>query len=162
MAMTGAQCEHTPACKGQKPYMCFFNMHKLHLPVVLQQQRMSNTAWPASSAVEVQGASCCCCQDGLQVVCQLLQCDTVTSHISGNIHQPALLGKQVGVEHSTPCQSAIYRYVLAEDQNGVRLVSCRQDVKAQAKAEAEAKAVHFLARVLTQVQQPSVQLQHRA
>ena len=152
--MTGAQCEHTPACKGQKACMCFFNMNKLHLPTVLQQQRMSITAWPASEAVGIQEGSCRSCQDGLQVICQLLHCDDVTGHLLGNIHQPALLGKQVAVEHSTPCQSAIYTYVLAE---GVRLVSCRQGVKAKVKAEAEAKAVHFLARALTQVQQPSVQ-----
>ncbi len=89
-------------------------MKELHLPAVLQQQRMSNTAWPASLAVGVQGASCCSCQDGFQVVCQLLHCGDVTGRLEGNIDQPALLSQHVGSEHCTPCQPAILTYTHAE------------------------------------------------
>ncbi len=46
----------------------------------------------------MQGASCRNCQDGLQVVCQLLHRDDVTGHLSGNIDQLALLSHQVGAE----------------------------------------------------------------
>ena len=92
---------------------------------------IGDTAWPASKAVSLQGASCCSCQDGLQVVCQLLHCDDVTGHVSGNIDQPALLSHQVGAEHCTPRQPAVYVKTLA---GGVRTVlSCKKGARAKAK-----------------------------
>ena len=113
---------------------------------------MRNAAWPALLAVGIQGRPRCSCQDGLQVVCQLLYYDGVMSHCLGNINQLALLSKQVAIEYSTPCQPALYTYVLA----GVCLVSWRQGVKAKAKAEAKAQAACCLARALSRVQQLSV------
>ena len=76
--------------------------------------RVRDTAWLASKAVGIQGPSCCCCQDGLQVVCQLLHCDDIASHVGVNINQPALLGHQVGAEYCTPRQPAVYASMLAE------------------------------------------------
>ena len=111
VAAVAAQCEHTPGSKGQMPCMCFFNMKELHLPAVLQQQRMSNTGRPASVAVGIQGASCRSCQNALQVVCQLLHCEGVTGQYFGNINQPALLSQQVGSECCTPCQPATSVYI---------------------------------------------------
>ncbi len=69
---------------------------------------MGITAWPVSTAVGIQGASCCSCQNGLQVVCQLLHCGGVTGHAAGNIDQSALLGRQVGAENCMPRQPAVY------------------------------------------------------
>jgi len=68
---------------------------------------ISDTAWPALEAVGIQGASCRSCQDGLQMVCQLLHRDDATGHLVGNIHQPALLSHQVNAEHCTPRQPAV-------------------------------------------------------
>jgi len=85
---------------------------------------ISDTAWPASKAVGMQGASCRSCQDGLQVVCQLLHRDCVTGHRSGNIDQLALLSHQVGAEHCRPRQPAVHARTLAE---GLRpVLSCRK------------------------------------
>jgi len=92
---------------------------------------ISDTAWPASKAVGMQGASCRSCQDGLQVVCQLLHRDCVTGHRSGNIDQLALLSHQVGAEHCRPRQPAVHARTLAE---GLRpVLSCRKGAQAKAK-----------------------------
>ena len=102
--------------------------HAVHNAVSL---RNGNTDWPASKAVGMQGASCRNCQDGLQVVCQLLHRDDVTGHLSGNIDQLALLSHQVGAEQCTPRQPAVYASTLAE---GLRAVlSCRKGAQAKAK-----------------------------
>ncbi len=92
---------------------------------------ISEPAWPASAAVGIQGASCRSCQDGLQVLCQLLHCGDITGHLVGNIDQLALLTKQVGTKHGTPCQPAVYASRLAE---GVKTVlSCKKGAQAKAK-----------------------------
>ena len=82
--------------------------------IIMQQQRMGITAWPASKAVGIQGTSCRSCQDGLQVLCQLLHCNDVTGHLAENIDQLALLSKQVGAEHCTPRPPAVYASMLAQ------------------------------------------------
>ncbi len=81
----------------------------------------------------MQGASCCSCQDGLQVVCQLLHCDDVTGHLVGNIDKPALLSHQVGAEHCTPRQPAVYTSSLAE---GLRpVLSCKKGRTSKGKTQ---------------------------
>ena len=112
VAEVAAQCEHTQGSKGQMPCMCFFDRTELPLPAVLQQQRMSTTGRPASIAVGIQGASCRSCQDGLQVICQLLHCDVVTGHLVRNINQPALLSQHVDSERCTSCQPAFSTYII--------------------------------------------------
>ena len=75
---------------------------------------MSNTAWPASLAVGIQAASCCSCQNGLQVVCQLLHCGGLTCRVEGHVNQLALLSQQAGSEHCPPCQPADGTHGLAK------------------------------------------------
>ena len=111
-------------------------MKELHLPAVLQQQRMSNTGRPASEAVGIQGASCRSCQDGLQVVCQLLHCDGVTGHLVRNINQPAFLSQQVGSECCTPCQPATSVYIF-----NIQFLTYRQKATGKAKAKATQSVV---------------------
>jgi hypothetical protein len=100
---------------------------------------INNTAWPASKVVGIQGASCCSCQDGLQVVCQLLHRDDVTGHLSGNIDQLALLSDQVGAEHCTPGQPAVYASTLAEGMRSV--LSCREGAQAKGKTQGQRHTV---------------------
>ncbi len=76
--------------------------------------RSRDTAWLASKAVGIQGPPRCCCQHGLQVVCQLLHRDDVASHVLVNINQPALLGHQVDAEQCMPRQPAMYASMLAK------------------------------------------------
>jgi len=95
------------------------------------QQGVSITVWPVSTAVGIQRASCCSYQDGLQVICQLLHRDAVTGHLVGNIDQLALLSHQVGAEHCTPCQPAVYARTLAEEVR--TMLSSRKGARAKAK-----------------------------
>ena len=95
VAVVAAQCEHTPGSKRHMPCMCFFDMTQFPIPAVLQQQRKRTTDRPASIAIGIQGASCCSCQHGLQVICQLLHCDGVTGQLVKNINYLALLSEQV-------------------------------------------------------------------
>ncbi len=105
--------EHTPGSKGQMPCL-WCNMTQFPLPAVLQHQRKSTTGRHASIAVCIQRASCCSCQHGLQVLCQLLHCDGVVSgHLVENINQLALLSQQVGSECCTPCQPRFSIHTLA-------------------------------------------------
>ena len=69
--------------------------------------RIKYTACLASKAVGIQRPPRCCCQHGLQIVCQLLHCGVVIGHLVGNVNQTALLGHQVGAEYCSPRQPAV-------------------------------------------------------
>ncbi len=109
------QCERTLALQ-EAGAMYALPQHKRSLACcdAATWKGRSTTDWPASKAVGISGASCCSCQDGLQVVCQLLHCDGVAGQLLGNLNQPALLSQQVGTEHCTPRQPAVYASMLAE------------------------------------------------
>ena len=121
--------------QGADACVCFLSTQK-YLPAVMLQQGRRTTDCPASKAVGIQGASCRSCQDGLQVVCQLLHCDNVTGHLLGNINQPALPSHQVGAEQCTPRQPAVYARTLANDREMCCLAgrAHRQRQNARAKA----------------------------
>lgn len=69
--------------------------------------RIKYTACLASKAVGIQRPPRCCCQHGLQIVCQLLHCGVAIGHLVGNVNQTALLGHQVGAEYCLPRQPAV-------------------------------------------------------
>ena len=111
--------------------VCISSPHKITcLLWWCNREARSTTDWPASKAVGIQGASCRCCQDGLQVLCQLLHCESVIGYVVGHINQLALLSQQVGAEHSTPRQPAVYARTLTDAVRNV--LTCRKGALAKA------------------------------